>query len=363
MYLEHQPIDMLALQEYYPDKQEIILNLVANFISSVNIEKHIKIVTEKRTKRFIKEKANKLLSEIEKGDPAKLLGNFIAEVTKQNANTGVLTFKQIGKNWVEDFEQRFKTDYNIILKTGFQKLDKMCMFKKGELIVLAARPSVGKSCFAANIVDNISENYKKTLLVSLEMTAQQIFERVIAKHSKIRYEKIQSPKGMRNEAFVAITKAIQRIKEKQILLLEKSFLNIDQLIFECENVVAQQKIDFLVIDYLQLLQPSLTYGTTNDKINDMTRKLKSLAKALNLPILLLSQLSRDIEKRVDRTPRLSDLRDSGGIEQDADKVIFLDRDTKDRSTETQLLIAKDRSGPMGEISLYFNGDFQYFEEK
>lgn len=363
LYLEKKAVDLFTLNEKLPGSMGKCAELLSGLVSTVNTKEHVKLVSEKRRKNAIKRLAGDLVKRVDSGqDVSTALGNFVHEVQKQKIDSGVKTFREVGQLWVEEFEYRFKTDYDHVLRTGFNSLDNICHFKKGELIVLAARPSVGKSCFAANIADNIGALNKTSLILSFEMSGQQIFERAVSKHSSVNLKRIQDPKGMRPETMSCITKALYVLKKIPCFILHKSYMDIDKILFECENFAAQKPVDLLIVDYLQLIQSSLKFGSVNDKINDMTKKLKALALSLNVPVLLLSQLNRELEKRDDPTPRLSDLRDSGGIEQDADKVIFLHRDLKSEDTKTHFLVAKDRSGPKGEFYLSFNGAFQKFEE-
>lgn len=256
------------------------------------------------------------------------------------------------------------------LDTGFNGLNSITHgFQNGELIILAARPGIGKSAFALNVASNMSTAINAHIaLFSLEMGIDQILMRLYAAHSGIQLNKIRSG-NLSDEEFARLNVAKVKLDKFNIYLDEAGATNVEDVATICRKLRREGKLDFVIIDYLQLL--TTTKKTTNrtDEVAKISRQLKMLARELQIPILALSQLSREIEKREDKRPVLSDLRESGSIEQDADIVMFLhrepskgDEDTtkKIRNVNTELIVAKNRQGVTDSIDLIFHGGLSMF---
>ncbi|MCK9466908.1 MAG: replicative DNA helicase [Candidatus Absconditabacterales bacterium] len=251
--------------------------------------------------------------------------------------------------------------------SGYKKLDEMLSgFKPGELIILAARPSMGKTSFALNMVTNIAlQQNKSTAIFSLEMSADSIVDRIIAEVAQIPMSKIT--KGdLTNEDFSKIGDAMNLLGDKNIYIDDKSAANIPLLKSKLRRLkVEKGELDLVIIDYLQLMNGTNFIGNRVQEISEISRGLKELARELELPIIALSQLSRAVEQRIDKKPYLSDLRESGAIEQDADSVIMLhredyyDKDT-DKKGSTDVCIRKNRNGEVGEIEVFFKASIMKF---
>src|SRR5699024_4283345 len=227
--------------------------------------------------------------------------------------------------------------------------------QNGDLIIVAGRPSMGKTTLAINIAENIALNDGTALVVSLEMSKAQLAERSLARFAEINTQTLRSGKLSATE-FSHLAQAVQTLEDRQLVIADDVCLsNVARIRMAARKLrQSNQRLDVIVIDYLQLMQGK--GNTRNEELSGITRALKLLAKELNCPVVLLSQLSREVEKRADKRPLLSDLRESGAIEQDADVVIMLYRDDyyHDESAQkgfAQLLIRKQRMGPVGQLYL------------
>jgi len=251
--------------------------------------------------------------------------------------------------------------------SGYKKLDEMLSgFKPWELIILAARPSMGKTSFALNMVTNIAlQQNKSTAIFSLEMSADSIVDRIIAEVAQIPMSKIT--KGdLTNEDFSKIWDAMNLLGDKNIYIDDKSAANIPLLKSKLRRLkVEKWELDLVIIDYLQLMNGTNFIWNRVQEISEISRWLKELARELELPIIALSQLSRAVEQRIDKKPYLSDLRESGAIEQDADSVIMLhredyyDKDT-DKKWSTDVCIRKNRNWEVWEIEVFFKASIMKF---
>ena len=257
------------------------------------------------------------------------------------------------------------------IPTGYPKLDNILAgFQRSDLIILAARPSLGKTSLALDIARQVATNHKLPVgILSLEMSKEQLVDRIIAAEARVDVWKLRTGKlsdhGEYND-FVKIRDALASLSEAPIFIEDSSSPNVMQIRTIARRLQAEHGLALLIVDYLQLIQPRNTYDSPVQAITEISRSLKSLAKELNIPILALSQLSRAVEQRTTRTPKLSDLRDSGSIEQDADVVLFIyredrDKTNTDRKNMADIIIAKHRNGPLGKVELYFNEQRSSFE--
>ncbi|MBU4023042.1 replicative DNA helicase [Patescibacteria group bacterium] len=248
--------------------------------------------------------------------------------------------------------------------TGFKALDNILSgFQKSDLIILAARPSIGKSGLALDIARNIAVNHKKPVgIFSLEMSKDQVIDRLIASQSNTDLWKLRtgmlSGEGENND-FERIQHALGVLSEAPIFIDDTAGANIMQMRAMSRRLQAQYDLGLIVIDYLQLMEPRNSNIGLVDQMTEISRSLKGLAKELNIPVLALSQLSRAVEQRTPSIPRLSDLRQTGALEQDADVVLFIYREEKYRPDTTRkniadIMIAKHRNGPVGQIELFFD---------
>ena len=277
------------------------------------------------------------------------------------------------------------------ISSGFDRYDSITSgFHGSDLLILAARPAMGKTAFALNLAINVARQGKGVLIYSLEMGNEQLFDRLVASEAKIRLKALKDS-TMTPEELVNLGSGLGRLSEMPIYISDSSSVTMLEIKATARRLKSEGKLDFMLIDYLQLINPSENSRKSREQeISEISRSLKILAKELNIPIVTLSQLSRGVEQRVDKRPILSDLRESGAIEQDADMVMFLYRDKyyhKDTATEVnnmnvpskylsasqevpkdnenelekvELIIGKHRSGPTGTIELGFRPSYQQF---
>ena len=260
-------------------------------------------------------------------------------------------------------------------KSGYSDLDNLLGgFQKSDLIILAARPSVGKTAFAVNLALNIAKQNIPVGIFSMEMSVDQVVDRLIAADSGVSLWKMRTGKLSHHEEhndFLRITTACEELSEIPVFIDDSPSPNILQMRAMARRLQSEYGLGLLIIDYLQLMASNRRYDSPVQQVTEISRGLKGLAKELNIPIIALSQLSRAIEQREGNKPRLSDLRDSGSIEQDADLVMFIHRDDKTNYANAerdgklnvaQLLVAKHRNGPTGEIEFRINPDSLRFQE-
>ena len=272
---------------------------------------------------------------------------------------------------------------NIAIPTGFSTLDQLVGLGKGDLVILAARPSMGKTAFALNIALNVAgknhrdESEKKTVaLFSLEMGADQLVSRMICSEGMLDSEKIK--KGtLDNDDMMKLETAVHFLNQKNIFIEDSAFIKVNEVKAKCKLLKNEHGLDLIVIDYLQLLQGSKRTDNRQQEVSEISRSLKQMARELECPVIALSQLSRSVESRHDKRPMMSDLRESGSIEQDADIVSFLYRSDYYRSEDAdenevqepsdvstvEVIVAKNRNGQTGTAELAFMKRYNRFVSK
>lgn len=252
------------------------------------------------------------------------------------------------------------------IPTGFKKLDMMTSgFQKGDFIVSAGRPSMGKTALALSIAANAANAGASVGIFSLEMAAEQLILRLLSAESGIAHHNIRNA-TITSDEWVELTNVAAGLAEKKIFIDDTAMQTVLDIRAKARKLKAEQDIQMLVVDYLQLLHGGKRYENRHQEVSDISRSLKALAKELDIPIVALAQLSRAVDSRMDKRPMLSDLRESGAIEQDADLIMFLYRDVVyNPDTEnpglTELIIGKQRNGPTGTVYLQFLGELSKFE--
>ncbi|KKP72378.1 MAG: Replicative DNA helicase, partial [Candidatus Nomurabacteria bacterium GW2011_GWB1_35_20] len=246
------------------------------------------------------------------------------------------------------------------LPTGFRDLDNaLSGLQKSDLIIIAARPSMGKTTLALDIARISSITHDKSVLIfSLEMSSQQLVDRMLSAQSRVNAWNLRTGRLSSDREFSQLRDSLDKLAKAKIYIDDQPGNSIVRMKALSRRLKAEKGLDLIVVDYLQLMTTSQNYDSMVNQVTEISRSLKSLAKELNVPVLALSQLSRAVESRGGK-PRLSDLRDSGSIEQDADVVMFIHREdkNKDESEKTniaEILIEKHRNGPTGKVELYFD---------
>ena len=255
--------------------------------------------------------------------------------------------------------------------SGYEGIDKMLTwFKPGELIILAARPSMGKTAFALNVLNNVALKQQKTVVfISLEMSSESIVDRILSEVAGVPMYKLNGSEQMNEEDFSKIWEANSTLWVAKIFIDDRGALTVPELKSKLRKLKIEKGwLDIVIIDYLQLMHGTSYAGNRVQEISDISRSLKELARELEVPIMALSQLSRAVEQRVDKKPQLSDLRESGEIEQDADAVLMLHREDyydpdTDKKGATDVCIRKNRNGAVGEVELHFQKEIMRFTEK
>lgn len=378
LFTAREPIDLLSLSSRLKDKG--ILNEIGGssylteLINSVPTASHIvtyaKIVQKKRILRDLIESGQEIqkMAYEEKEDIDLLLDNAerkIFGISEHSLTQKFLPIKDTLEETFDRIDKLSKHGGSIRgIPTGFKELDNMLSgFQKTDLIVLAARPSLGKSALAFNIALNAAVNNKVSVgIFSLEMSKDQIADRFISSLSNIDLWKLRtgrlSEEGENND-FERIQKALGTLSETKIYVDDAASSNVLQMRAMARRLQADKGLGLIIVDYLQLMDSTSQDPSMVQQMTQISRSLKSLAKELNVPVLALSQLSRAVEQRTPQIPRLSDLRESGSIEQDADVVLFIHREDRYRTDTAKkniadIFIAKHRNGPIGKIELYFD---------
>lgn len=349
-----------------------LAEIAHNTPSSANIAAYAKTLRSMRTRRDVLTVGHQItaLASQRTGETEELLDEVtrLAMGIVETRDTGnePRPIHSVLKTLVEQIDVRFHSDNPISgLPTGFADLDALtCGLQNGDLIIVAGRPSMGKTTLAMNIGENVSMNGGVAFVVSLEMSAEQLVERSVARLGAINTQTLRTGKLTPSD-WNGLTHAIQHLQSVDLTIADDTALSRVSRIRLAARKLKQQRgrLDIIIVDYLQLM---LGDGDNrNDELSSITRSLKHLAKELNCPIVVLSQLSRDVERRTDKRPIMSDLRDSGAIEQDADVIMFVYRDEvyhPDTPMKgfAEILLRKQRMGPQGEVTLVFQGKHSRF---
>uniref|UniRef100_A0A7C2K5D9 Replicative DNA helicase n=1 Tax=candidate division WOR-3 bacterium TaxID=2052148 RepID=A0A7C2K5D9_UNCW3 len=357
---------------------EYIMAIAESVISPALIENHCKILLEKSVYRKIIENTTEILKQAYTGAlPAEELLDHaeqqILSVREREIRKGFVSMETLVSENVKLIERIRATGSNITgLPTGFKDLDELTTgFHNGDLIIIASRPSQGKTSLALNIMRYLSvESGIPTAMFSLEMPVDQIGLRLLCMQSRVDISKLR--KGIiREEDFEKITIAAGQLKKAPIFIDDTPSIPILELRAKARRIKREHDIKAIFVDYLQLIKGPENAENRQQEISAISRSLKALAKELQIPVIALSQLSRAIEQRSDKRPQLSDLRESGAIEQDADLVIFLHKPRLEDEINfsgpppeedvVDVIVGKHRNGPVGEIKLTFIKEYTRFE--
>lgn len=252
------------------------------------------------------------------------------------------------------------------IPAGYKKLDQMTSgFQNGDLIILAARPSMGKTALALCIAEHAARAGTAIGFFSLEMAAEQLVLRLLSSESGIPHHSIRNA-TISSQEWLELTNIAAQLAEMKLFIDDSPMVTITEVRTKARKLKAQNNLQFLIVDYLQLLHSSKKHESRHQEVSDISRSLKALAKELNIPILALSQLSRAVDSRMDKRPMLSDLRESGAIEQDADLIMFLYRDVvynaeSENPALAELIVGKQRNGPTGTVYMDFVRELTKFE--
>ena len=382
LFNEGKPVDLVTLQDRLKEKDvppevcslDFVRDILATVPTSANVRSYATIVHEKAVlRRLIKineEIANNCYSgkdslEVILADTEKQIFNLL----ESRASGDFVPIRQVALNVLDKIEQATRSKSTVTgLPTGFIDLDyRMSGLQPSDLILIAARPSMGKTAFVLNITDYIAVRRQKTCLIfSLEMSKEQLVNRMLSMESNVDSQKLRTG-TLTDSDWDAVVEGIGIIGNSKLIIDDTPGISISELRSKCRKMKLEYGLSIVIIDYLQLMSGSRKGGNDNrqQEISDISRSLKALARELHAPVIALSQLSRACETRTDHRPMLSDLRESGAIEQDADVVMFLYRDdyyNKDTEhpNEAEVIIAKQRNGPIGTVNLIWKPEYTKF---
>ncbi len=376
LFSKSEPIDLLSLSSRLEEKSQLdraggtsyLAELAGSVPSAANIRYYAETVHRKHMMRKLIEASEHInrLGYEEAEDIEKLLDNaeqYLYELSSSGGMRKVTDIKTLLNQAWERIEHLSHTKEEIRgVPSGFRDLDmKLAGFQKSDLIILAARPSMGKTALALDIARKTSTDYNTPVLIfSLEMAAQQLIDRMVAAEARVNAWNIRTGHFSMDSDFDRMRHAVDRLSKAPIFINDEPGNNILKMRSLGRRLKREKGLQLIIVDYLQLMTPINTRNSDSSvqQVTELSRSLKHLARDLDVPVIALSQLSRAVEQRGGK-PRLSDLRDSGSIEQDADVVMFIHREDKykedsDKINIAEILIEKHRNGPTGKVDLYFD---------
>lgn len=378
LYFANMAVDINTLTTKLSEKNQLVFvgnveylfQLTQSAVSSANIKYYIEIVQEKsHTRRLI----NAAQAVLEKGyekdvdldDTLSDAEKLILEVTRSRRTADFQKGSEVINRVIQKIEDLSKGASRITgLKTDYIDFDRITNgLQNGDLLILAARPSVGKTAFALNLARKCAKvNDAVVGVFSLEMPAEQLVSRMLSSESGVNMNLLKTGR-LDNDQWCQLSQGANQLKMCKIYIDDSSTIKINEIFAKCRKLKADEgQLDLIIIDYLQLISGrSGSSESRQQEVSEISRSLKQLARDINCPVIALSQLSRNVENRTDKTPQLSDLRESGSIEQDADIVMFLSREDYQKTEtensdigEVQVIFAKHRNGSIGRINLTFN---------
>ncbi|MDQ7982998.1 MAG: replicative DNA helicase [Spiroplasma sp.] len=362
-----------------------LTNIIANYVSDVNLKEHINILIERTTKRQLSQALKKINQDLQGdkkiGDILSAAEKEIIEVSQERNSEELKPIASTIDDVVEKIEKLQKSNQALTgVTSGINNLDALTSgFQAGDFIILAARPSMGKTALALNFALNAAESLNSlnqaVLVFSLEMPKDQLITRMISCQGNFDAHKLRNKFKLTHDDWRRLSTTAEQLKQKTIIIDDTPGLRILELQSKVRKLVREYDIKLVVIDYLQLLTGSSSSESRQQEVSNISRSLKILARELNIPIICLSQLSRLVERREEKRPLMSDLRESGAIEQDADLIMFLYRDDyyKEKNTElenaketqdnhiAEIIISKHRNGPTGKVFTVFIPKWGKFE--
>ncbi|MEE4214893.1 MAG: replicative DNA helicase [Bacteroidales bacterium] len=384
--LRELPVDLYTVTEELRSNDELdnvggpvyLTQLTSKVVSAAHVEFHAKIVAQK----FIQRELIRVTSEIQgrafddSNDINELLDfseNELFQIAEGNIKREVSPLNVVLKEAVHEIEEASKREDALIgVPSGFTKLDRLTSgWQKSDLVIVAARPSMGKTAFALSMARNMAVDHKKSVAVfSLEMSAVQLVNRLIVAETELPSNRIKNGR-LKEDEWKQLESKIKTLEDASIFIDDTPAISVFELRAKCRRLTAQHKLDIAIVDYLQLMTGPREAGSREQEVSSISRSLKSISKELNVPIIALSQLNRSVEVRGgNKRPQLSDLRESGAIEQDADMVLFIHRPEKYGFTTldndmpskgiAEIILAKNRNGPVDDVLLRFREERAQF---
>ena len=377
---EGKPVDLVTLQDRLKEKDvppevsslEFVRDLITAVPTSANIKYYANIVAEKSTLRRLIKLNEEIANTCYVGRESleSILENTekrVFDLVQRRNTDEFVPIRQIVMNAMDRIERASHNKGNVTgVATGFIDLDyRTAGMQPSDLILVAARPSMGKTAFVLNIAEYVAFKQNQTVAIfSLEMSKEQLVNRLFSMESKVDSQHIRTG-NLSDEEWEKLIESAGLIGKSNLIIDDTPGISISELRSKCRKYKLEHGLEMIIIDYLQLMTGSGRTDSRQQEISDISRSLKALARELNVPVIALSQLSRAVEQRPDHRPMLSDLRESGAIEQDADVVMFIYRDdyyNKDTEKKNiaEIIIAKQRNGPIGTVELVWLPDFTKF---
>ncbi|NLY74124.1 MAG: replicative DNA helicase [Firmicutes bacterium] len=376
-----EPVDIITVSEEL--KQRGLLDKVggpayltqlANFVpTAANVEYYANIVAEKSLLRSIISVATNIVKMGYEGaeevdvilDRAE---KEIFEISQKRNTKGFVSLRSILVETFERIEKLYESKGGVTgLPTGYPDLDRITAgFQPSDLIILAARPSMGKTTFALNLASYAAVELKiPAIIFSLEMSKEQLALKLLCSEAGVDNQRIRTG-ALRDDDWPRLSHALGRLSDATLFIDDSPGISAIEIRAKARRIKAEHGLGLVIIDYLQLMQSRSRSENRQQEVSEISRSLKALARELDVPVVALSQLSRAVEQRADKRPGLADLRESGSLEQDADIVAFLYREDyynpeTDRKNITELIIAKQRNGPVGSVDFYFQKEFSKFQ--
>ena len=377
---EGKAVDLITLQERLKEKDlppeissmEFVRDLLSAVPTSANVKYYAEIVAEKSMLRKLIKTTEEITNACYLGkektqDILEVTEKKIFDLVQNRGSEEFVPIRQVVLNAIEKIEKASRSQGSVTgIPTGFIDLDyKMSGFQPSDLILVAARPSMGKTAFVLNIAQYMAfHNDVTAAIFSLEMSKEQLVNRLLALESKVDSQNIRTG-NLEDEEWAKLIEGANIIGKSNLIIDDKPGISISELRSKCRKYKMEHNLGIIFIDYLQLMTGSGRSESRQQEISEISRSLKALARELNVPVVALSQLSRAVEQRPDHRPMLSDLRESGAIEQDADVVMFIYRDdyyNKDSENKNiaEIIIAKQRNGPIGTVNLVWLPNYTKF---
>jgi len=384
LYEQNQPIDLVTVCEALQKKQQLeevggatfLASLVEVIPTASNITYYAKIVKEKSILRKLITRATYIINQCVAPTDENIeeildrAEQTIFEVSQERIQTSYYSLKDVIKSTFQTIQSITQKDSYITgIPTGFIDFDRLTSgFQPSDLIIIAGRPSMGKTAFALNIAANAASKHKIPVgIFSLEMSKEQLTTRMLCAEAKVDSQKLRSG-FLAEHDWQLLIEAASVLSEAPIFIDDTPAISVLELRAKARRLKSEHNISLIIIDYLQLMKGKGGNERREQEISEISRSLKALAKELNIPVVALSQLNRKVEDRENKRPRLADLRESGAIEQDADLIAFLYRDEVYNQREdnpnrgmAELIIGKHRNGPVGKIKLAFLEKYTSFE--
>jgi len=383
LYSKNVPIDLVTVTEQLTRQGSLeavggpvyLAELAESVVSAANAVFHARIVRDKAILRSLIEAGSTIISRCFEAENVDALldesEKEIFQIADARSSTTYLTSKALVTGVFEELQARYDRKSAVTgIRTHYSRFDDMTAgLQNADLIIIAGRPSMGKTAFALNIgLRAAVREDVPTAVFSLEMSKEQLMTRMLACEGKVELSKLR--RGFLDDAdWSRLWDVADTLSKAPIFIDDTPALTTLELRARCRRLKAEHNLGLVVVDYLQLMRASRIIDSREQEISDISRNLKALAKELNVPVIALSQLNRKVEERSDRRPMLSDLRESGAIEQDADVILFLYRDEvynkredNPKRGQAEVIIGKQRNGPVGSLELYFIDKLTRFED-